>query len=81
MKIKSNLAVSDSGFIFNPSNGDSFSTNTVGSDIIRLLKAGNSFDSIKKEIVEKYEVDEILFEKDFHDFVSQLQDYYLVSND
>ena len=78
MKIKSNLAVSDSGFIFNPSNGDSFSTNTVGSDIIRLLKAGNSFDSIKKEIVEKYEVDEILFEKDFHDFVSQLQDYYLV---
>ena len=81
MKIKSNLAVSDSGFIFNPSNGDSFSTNIVGSDIIRLLKAGNSFDSIKKEIVEKYEVDEILFEKDFHDFVSQLQDYYLVSND
>ena len=81
MKIKSNLAVSDSGFIFNPSNGDSFSTNTVGSDIIRLLKAGNSFDSIKKEIIEKYEVDEILFEKDFHDFVSQLQDYYLVSND
>jgi hypothetical protein len=81
MKIKSNLAVSDSGFIFNPSNGDSFSTNTVGSDIIRLLKSGNSFDSIKKEIVEKYEVDEILFEKDFHDFVSQLQDYYLVSND
>ncbi len=81
MKIKSNLAVSDSGFIFNPSNGDSFSTNTVGSDIIRLLKAGNSFDSIKKEIVEIYEVDEILFEKDFHDFVSQLQDYYLVSND
>jgi hypothetical protein len=81
MKIKSNLAVSDSGFIFNPSNGDSFSTNTVGSDIIRLLKAGNSFDSIKKEIVEIYEVDEILFEKDFHDFVSQLQDYYLISND
>jgi hypothetical protein len=81
MKIKSNLAVSDSGFIFNPSNGDSFSTNTVGADIVRLLKAGNSFESIKKEIVDKYEVDDILFEKDFHDFVSQLQDYYLVSND
>lgn len=81
MKIKSNLAVSDSGFIFNPSNGDSFSTNSVGADIVRLLKAGNSFDAIKKEIVDKYEVDEILFEKDFHDFVSQLQDYYLVSND
>jgi hypothetical protein len=81
MKIKSNLAVSDSGFIFNPSNGDSFSTNSVGADIVRLLKAGNTFEAIKKEIVDKYEVDDILFEKDFHDFVSQLQDYYLVSND
>ena len=81
MKIKSNLAVSDSGFIFNPSNGDSFSTNSVGADIVRLLKAGNSFEAIKKEIVDKYEVDDILFEKDFHDFVSHLQDYYLVSND
>ena len=38
MKIHSNLAVSDSGFIFNPSNGDSFSTNTVGAELIRLLK-------------------------------------------
>jgi hypothetical protein len=81
MKIKSNLAVSDSGFIFNPSNGDSFSTNTVGADIILLLKSGKSFEEIKKEIGNKYEVDDILFEKDFHDFVSQLQDYYLVSND
>ena len=81
MKIKSNLAVSDSGFIFNPSNGDSFSTNTVGADIILLLKSGKSFEEIKIEIGNKYEVDDILFEKDFHDFVSQLQDYYLVSND
>jgi hypothetical protein len=81
MKIKSNLAVNDSGFIFNPSTGDSFSTNSVGADIISLLKNGSSFEEIKKEISSKYDVDDILFEKDFHDFVSQLQDYYLVSND
>jgi hypothetical protein len=81
MKIKSNLALSDSGFIFNPSNGDSFSTNAVGTDIIRLLKEGKSFDALKKDIVAKYDVDEILFEKDFHDFVSQLQDHYLLNHD
>ena len=50
MKIHSNLAVSDSGFIFNPSNGDSFSTNLVGAELIRLLKEGKSLTEIKKEI-------------------------------
>ncbi len=81
MKIHSNLAVSDSGFIFNPSNGDSFSTNAVGADIIRLLKAGKSLADIKKEISVKYEVEPTVFEKDYEDFISQLQDHFLVSND
>ena len=81
MKIHSNLAVSDSGFIFNPSNGDSFSTNAVGADIIRLLKAGKSLADIKKEISVKYEVEQTVFEKDYEDFISQLQDHFLVSND
>jgi hypothetical protein len=79
MKINSNLAISDSGFIFNPSNGDSFSTNLVGADIIRLLKGGKTFEEIKKEIVNKYDVDPILFEKDYEDFKDHLQDQFLAS--
>jgi len=81
MKIHSNLAVSDSGFIFNPSNGDSFSTNTVGAELIRLLKDGKNLADIKKEITSKYEVEPTVFEKDYEDFISQLQDHFLVSND
>ncbi len=81
MKIHSNLAVSDSGFIFNPSNGDSFSTNAVGADIIRLLKSGKSLADIKKDISVKYEVEPTVFEKDYEDFISQLQDHFLVNND
>lgn len=81
MKIHSNLAVSDSGFIFNPSNGDSFSTNAVGADIIRLLKEGKSLADLKKEISGKYEVEPTVFEKDYEDFISQLQDHFLVNND
>ncbi len=80
MKINSNLAVSDSGFIFNPSNGDSFSTNAVGADIIRLMKEGKSLNEIKKEISAKYEVEPGAFEKDYEDFISQLQDHFLVSH-
>ena len=81
MKIHSNLAVSDSGFIFNPSNGDSFSTNLVGAELIRLLKEGKSLTEIKKEITSKYEVEPTVLEKDYEDFISQLQDHFLVSND
>lgn len=80
MKINSNLAVSDSGFIFNPSNGDSFSTNAVGADIIRLMKEGKSLNEIKKEMSAKYEVEPGAFEKDYEDFISQLQDHFLVSH-
>jgi hypothetical protein len=81
MKINSNLAVSDSGFIFNPSNGDSFSTNAVGADIIRLLKEGKTLSELKKEMAAKYDVEPGMFEKDYEDFIAQLQDHFLVSND
>jgi hypothetical protein len=80
MKINSNLAVSDSGFIFNPSNGDSFSTNAVGADIIRLMKEGKKLAEIKKEMSAKYDVEPGAFEKDYEDFISQLQDHFLVSH-
>ncbi|MBK7139734.1 MAG: hypothetical protein IPH74_12225 [Bacteroidetes bacterium] len=42
MQINKNIAISDSGFIFNPSSGDSFSANQIGLEIIRLLKDGKS---------------------------------------
>ena len=80
MKINSNLAVSDSGFIFNPSNGDSFSTNAVGADIIRLMKEGKKLAEIKKEMSAKYDVEPGTLEKDYEDFISQLQDHFLVSH-
>jgi len=38
MKVHPNIAVSESGYLFNPSNGDSFSLNPTATDIILLLK-------------------------------------------
>ena len=40
MKLKKNIAISDSGFLFNPSTGDSYSVNPIGTEIIELLKEG-----------------------------------------
>ena len=38
MKIKKDIAVSDSGFIFNPATGESFNVNVTGAAIINHLK-------------------------------------------
>lgn len=72
MKIKKNIAISESGFIFNPTSGDSFSTNPIGFEIINLLREEKSKDEIRTEILNRYQIDESTFEKDYYDFTQLL---------
>ena len=72
MKIKKNLALSDTGFVFNPSTGDSFNTNPIGLEIIRLLREDVSLAGIKSTVLKKYMVDPTSFEKDLDDFLGVL---------
>lgn len=72
MKIKKNIALSDSGFVFDPSSGDSFSTNPIGLEIIQLFKDGKSVEFIKTEILKKYMTDDVTLEKDIYDFIQML---------
>ena len=78
MKIKKNIATSDTGFIFNPSTGDSFSANPVASEIILLLKEGKGAKAVKETILERYEIDPSSLEKDFDDLIAQLRDNNLL---
>lgn len=73
MKLKRNLAVSDSGFLFNPLSGESFSLNPMGITLFQLLKEEADNDSIRNHIMSTYDVDEATFEKDFQDFIGMLQ--------
>jgi hypothetical protein len=81
MKIKKNIAISDSGFIFNPNTGESFSMNPIGVEIMNLLKEEKSKEEISKIVLEKYQTDEASFEKDFYDFVNILNHYHLGEQD
>jgi hypothetical protein len=74
MKLKKNIATSESGFVFNPSSGDSFSLNTIGAEILLQMKESKSSDEIKKDILNRYEVDKSLLEKDWDDFMAQLKE-------
>lgn len=78
MKLKKNIATSESGFVFNPSSGDSFSLNTIGAEILLQMKESKSSEEIKKDILNRYDVDKSLLERDWDDFMAQLRDNNLL---
>ena len=78
MKLKKNIATSESGFIFNPGNGDSFSVNEIGAEIINLMKEERPQSEIIDTISSKYETEKNQVEKDFEDFISMLVSYNLL---
>ncbi len=73
LKIPSNIAISDSGFIFHPSNGETFTVNTIGGEIIKLLKEDKSFEEICNHITVEYDVDDQTINKDLSDYLNQLK--------
>ncbi|MBI9034263.1 MAG: PqqD family protein [Bacteroidales bacterium] len=73
MKINQNIAVSESGYIFNPSTGESFSVNPLGQKIIQSLQKGNTIGQLEREVCAEFEVDTDTFEKDFHEFLNSLK--------
>ncbi len=78
MKIRNNIALSDSGFLFDPASGDSFSLNPIGLEILRMLKSGKEKGDILPYLLENYQTDEATVEKDYYDFIRSLQQFYLV---
>jgi len=78
MRIKKNIAISDSGFVFNPTTGDSYSMNRIGRQILDYLREGNTLEEIKPRMTEEYDVDEASFEKYYFDFLSMLRQFELL---
>jgi hypothetical protein len=81
MKMKSNIALSESGFIFNPNTGESFTLNPVGQELFEMIRDGNDFTTIRKKFLDIYEVEESIFEKDYEDFVHLLHTYQMMEPD
>jgi PqqD family protein of HPr-rel-A system len=81
MKLKKNIAVSETGFIFDPSTGDSYTLNPVGLELLEMIKQGKSFADITSALTSKYDVDPNAFERYYYDFVSTLKQMQLVDED
>ena len=73
MVIKGNIALSDNGFVFNPSTGDSYTLNNTGKEALALIKEGKEIDQIVDLMLAKYDVDRVTLERYLADFVNDLR--------
>ena len=80
MKLKKNIAISETGFIFDPSTGDSFTLNPAGVEIIEMIKQGKPFADINSMFTAKYDVDPSSFERYYYDFVATLKQMQLIED-
>ena len=78
MRLKKNIAISETGFVFDPNTGDSFSLNRIGLEIVEKLRQDKRDQEIINELLEKYEIDEASLDKYYFDFVSTLQYFQLI---
>lgn len=77
------LAVSDTGFVFDPYTGASFSTNACGLEILRAIKSGADRTAVSTALRDAFEVfegeDDI--ERDIDEFIQILRRNHIVDAD
>ncbi len=81
MKIKSNIAISDNGFVFNPVTGESFTANPTGLEIMNLIRRGAEAKEITESLCEVFQVESTQAERDLQDFIEMMRQYHLLSYD
>ena len=79
-KLKKNIALSESGFIFDPTTGDSYSVNSTGSKIFELLKEGLSKDQIIEDLLNTFNSDTKQVTEDLDDFLIHLAQLKMIEN-
>ncbi|MFN4285745.1 MAG: HPr-rel-A system PqqD family peptide chaperone [Lacibacter sp.] len=80
VRIKRSVAISDSGFVFDASTGDSYTLNQVGLDILQRIREGKSDSEITAELEERYDVDRDTLERYFYDFLVSLKQMQLIED-
>lgn len=72
------LALSDTGFLFDPITGHTYTLNRSGCDLLRLMRDGVAEGELATRLAKKYDVTEAEAERDCQQFLRQLRDYRLL---
>ena len=74
LEVLNRLAVSESGFVFDPSSGHNFTVNTTGLAVLRLLLKFQNLDQILQQLQADYDAEPRDIERDVVEFVSALRE-------
>lgn len=77
-KLASSLNITENGFLFAPTSGESYTVNELGSFIISQIQDYIDSQEIISSIISEFEIDANSVEKDFNDFINQLANLRLV---
>ncbi|WP_455220626.1 PqqD family protein [Kaarinaea lacus] len=69
------LAISESGFVFDPASGHNFTVNETGLVILRLLQKNNQLTPLLDNLSNEYDVPRRELERDVLEFAGLLRDY------
>ena len=69
------LAISESGFVFDPVSGHNFTVNETGLDILRLLQKDNQLEPLLEKLSKEYDASTLMLERDVLEFAGLLRDY------
>jgi len=78
MVLRKNIAVSENGFVFDPSTGDSYTLNDTALEIIELLKSGKNHNEIVTVLMGKYESEKPLIERYLLEFFEEMKTFNLI---
>ncbi|MBN2668372.1 MAG: PqqD family protein [Bacteroidales bacterium] len=81
MKVRSNLAVSEDGFVFDPKTGESYTVNEVGISVLQHLSRGTQIDALVDALEKEYDADRYTLEKTVGDFVQMMKEYNLLDHE
>jgi PqqD family protein of HPr-rel-A system len=81
IRIKENIAVSGSGFLFDPNTGESYSLNKTGREILSLLAEKPSRSDLENHLLERYDVEPGQLSRYLDDFFHMLKRFELTEDE
>jgi hypothetical protein len=69
------LAISESGFVFDPASGNSFTVNETGLTILRALQQDYDFSHLNTQLLQQHAVAPRELERDLIEFFGTLRDH------
>jgi hypothetical protein len=72
------LAISESGFVFDPGTGQSFNVNETGVELLRLFQQESNIDAIVDKQQKKYNANSLEIQRDILEFASRLNRYFYI---